>query len=333
MTTKNPLVSIICTNYNKGVWIRDAVDSFLSQKTNFEYEILLIDDKSTDESPSIIADYAVRYPEKIRAFYNNKNLGITKTWIKICREARGKYIARCDGDDYWTDDNKIQKQVDLLEKNKESAWCCTDYDVVTPKKEIIRRSAVETGFINRPKTYIEMLITKGFTMSSTWLINTDLLLSVNDSIDSNAIDDTFNIQLELFYRTKLTYLPMATVAYRTGYESDSKTTDINKAKLRNRRLLETQLEYVNKYKDVDFIKMMNLSLKETTRVEAVLTEKLGEIENADLVMTEQAANIASQKQTIDNMEDEISKVLNSRIYKVAYTITHPIKSVRSDKNK
>ncbi|MCA9348508.1 glycosyltransferase, partial [Candidatus Saccharibacteria bacterium] len=154
-------VSIVCTNYNKGKWIAEAIDSFLIQDCSFSYEILLIDDASTDESKGIIKDYAEKYPKIIRAFYNKKNLGITKTWIKICKEARGKYIARCDGDDYWIDEHKLQKQVNLLESSADSQWCCTDYDVVTGDKDVIQKNAVESGFINRPKSYAEQLVTKG----------------------------------------------------------------------------------------------------------------------------------------------------------------------------
>ena len=113
-------VSIVCTNYNKGPWIVDAIESFLRQKTNFVYEIIIIDDKSTDNSPEIIKKYAEEHSDKIRAIFNRKNLGITKTWKKVCRQANGKYIARCDGDDYWIDNYKLQKQVDALRKNRKS---------------------------------------------------------------------------------------------------------------------------------------------------------------------------------------------------------------------
>lgn len=81
---KKLTVSVICTNYNKGSWIGDAIESFLSQECDFDYEILIIDDASSDISRKIIKDYAKKYPEIIRAYYNEKNLGITKTWIKIC---------------------------------------------------------------------------------------------------------------------------------------------------------------------------------------------------------------------------------------------------------
>ena len=75
-------VSIICTNYNKGDWVREAIDSFLNQETNFDFEIIIIDDASTDHSYEIIQEYQNKFPEKVRTFRNEVNLGITKTWQK-----------------------------------------------------------------------------------------------------------------------------------------------------------------------------------------------------------------------------------------------------------
>ena len=77
---KNPLVSVVCTSFNKEKWIAQAIESFLVQETSFEFEILIIDDASTDTSPEIIRKFANENPEKIRFFENEKNLGIAKTW-------------------------------------------------------------------------------------------------------------------------------------------------------------------------------------------------------------------------------------------------------------
>ena len=233
-SSEGPLVSIVCTNYNKGTWIRDAIEGFLQQETNFPYEILIIDDSSSDNSPDIIKEFAENYPDKIRAFYNTKNLGITKTWIRACKEARGKYIARCDGDDYWSDNEKLKKQVSLLESDRSSLWCSTDFDIILPDGTKTHTKAFESGVMVRAISYENLLATKGFTMASTWVVATNLMLEVNDAIDTGAIDDTFNIQLELFYRTKLTYLPEATTVYRVGHESDSHPADTLKAKQRRR---------------------------------------------------------------------------------------------------
>ena len=124
-----PLVSVICTVYNKAPWLNQTIDSFLNQKTTFPVEILLIDDASTDDSPSIIKYYADCYPEKIRAIYNSSNLGIARTWVKVCKLAKGQYIARCDGDDFWLDNLKLEKQVKLLAETPQSKWCNTDFEV------------------------------------------------------------------------------------------------------------------------------------------------------------------------------------------------------------
>ena len=124
-------VSIICTNYNKEAWIEEAIQSFLNQKCNFEYEIILVDDASSDHSPQIIERYAKLFPEKIKTVFHQENLGITKTWIEVCKLAQGDYIARCDGDDYWTDEYKLQKQVEILDKSETSSWSCSDFDIIS----------------------------------------------------------------------------------------------------------------------------------------------------------------------------------------------------------
>lgn len=328
----NVLVSVICTNYNKGSWIGEAIESFLNQETNFAFEILLIDDKSTDESRDIIKKYAKKYPKNIRAFYNEKNLGITKTWIKICKEAKGKYIARCDGDDYWIDNQKLQKQIDALEASSDSKWCCTDYNLVTPEGEVTHKSAVETGLFKRPDSYAEMLATKGMTMASTWLVDTKLMNNVNSEISDTAVDDTFNIQLDLFNKTKLTYLPESTAAYRMNEGSDSKPKDDKSAHQRDERLLETQLEYIDKYKNIGYEDIIKILLHHGIISEdrlRLIRRQRQLIEAQECIVFDKDKEIRLKDDIIQSRDKQISDILNSKKYKVGKVIIQPMSILKS----
>jgi len=115
------LVSISTITYNHVNYIKDALDGFLSQKTNFSYEILIHDDASTDGTEEIIREYASKYPELIKPLYEEENQwkkGIRGSAVFNFPRAKGKYIALCEGDDYWTDPLKLQKQVDFLKKHQ-----------------------------------------------------------------------------------------------------------------------------------------------------------------------------------------------------------------------
>ena len=109
--------------YNHAPYIEQALGSVLRQKTDFPMEILVGDDCSTDETPRIIEAWAQRFPEQIKAVLRPKNLGATKNFYDLITRARGEYIAYLEGDDYWTDDTKLQKQVDLLEGHREYIGC------------------------------------------------------------------------------------------------------------------------------------------------------------------------------------------------------------------
>ena len=121
MTENRPLVSICSITYNHAPYIRQCLDGFLMQKTNFAYEILINDDCSTDGTTEIIQQYATKYPNVIFPVYHDENQyskGLRGFYRRfLFPKARGKYIALCEGDDYWTDPLKLQKQVDFLEAN------------------------------------------------------------------------------------------------------------------------------------------------------------------------------------------------------------------------
>lgn len=123
----NPLVSIVCLTFNEEDFVRDTLDNFLSQETNFPYEVLVYDDASQDRTPEILKEYADRYPDIFRmTLYteNNFKKGLGFFGLREgFREARGKYIAYCEGDDYWCDNHKLQKQVDFLEAHPEYEVC------------------------------------------------------------------------------------------------------------------------------------------------------------------------------------------------------------------
>jgi glycosyltransferase involved in cell wall biosynthesis len=126
MNSTKPLVSISCITFNHANYIRDALDGFLIQKTNFPFEILIHDDASTDGTTEIVREYEAKYPDIMKPLYETENQwskGIRGSTVFNFPRARGKYIALCEGDDYWTDPYKLQKQVDFLEANEDYAGC------------------------------------------------------------------------------------------------------------------------------------------------------------------------------------------------------------------
>ena len=271
---KNPIVSVICTNFNKAKWIEQALMSFLAQETNFEFEILVIDDASTDGSIEIIQKITNKNPEKIRFFRNEKNLGIAKTWKKICKKARGKYIARCDGDDFWISKEKLQKQFDLLECSKDSKWCNTEFRTEDEFGRVLFNKSFAEKFVEMPTNFTEMLILKGFTNASTWFIETDLVKEINETLNLETPDDTFNIQLELFAKTNLSTISEPMVVYRINKGSDSHPREFSKIEDRNNRLFKTQLEFIEKYKEnINNMDAIKILLKKNTEFENLLEER------------------------------------------------------------
>lgn len=120
MNNNNIKVSVLCTAYNHEQYIRRCLDGFVSQKTNFQFEVLVNDDNSSDNTARIIEEYVRKYPNIIKAFLQKENQFSKKVRINddiLYPHAKGKYIALCEGDDYWIDCNKLQKQYDYMESN------------------------------------------------------------------------------------------------------------------------------------------------------------------------------------------------------------------------
>ncbi len=124
------MVSVSMLVYNHERWVAQAIESVLMQKTNFRYELIIAEDCSTDKSREIIEKYAKAYPDIIRAYYNPVNLGMDLNDQQNDARVRGKYYAILEGDDYWTDPNKLQIQVDFLENNPEYSGCYHSVKVV-----------------------------------------------------------------------------------------------------------------------------------------------------------------------------------------------------------
>ena len=120
ISEETPLVSICCITYNHENYIKEALDSLLMQKTNFSFEIIVRDDSSTDKTANIISKYVEKFPNIIKPIFENENTfskGINPM-PPVLKKSRGKYIALCEGDDYWISEHKLQSQIDLLERNE-----------------------------------------------------------------------------------------------------------------------------------------------------------------------------------------------------------------------
>ncbi|WP_049946052.1 glycosyltransferase [Butyrivibrio sp. WCD2001] len=123
MPNHNIKVSVVMVTYNHEKYIRRAIDSIMRQNVNFDFEVLVGEDCSKDGTAIIVKEYADKYPDVIIPFLRDRNMGMTKNELDIIVRTRGEYIAFLEGDDYWIDDNKLQKQVDFLDAHCECEAC------------------------------------------------------------------------------------------------------------------------------------------------------------------------------------------------------------------
>ncbi|MDZ7821454.1 MAG: glycosyltransferase [Candidatus Marinimicrobia bacterium] len=166
--------------YNHEKFIRDAIEGFLMQKTSFPVEILIHDDASTDSTADIIREYERKYPHLIKPVYQLENQYSKKRGLitKIQNErTQGKYVAKCEGDDYWTDPGKLQKQVDFLESHPDHVLCCSGYETLVQETGE-RTTEIETRFMKDPDgfsfTLLEMSIS-WFTKPLTSMFRSEII--------------------------------------------------------------------------------------------------------------------------------------------------------------
>lgn len=140
MSCNEILVSVCCMTYNHVSFIRQCLDGFMMQKCSFNFEVLIHDDASTDGTQNIIQEYVTRYPDIIKPIYQKENQyskGIDPNVKYNFSRAKGKYIAMCEGDDYWTDPYKLQKQVDFLESHPDYVMCSHRFNQYIQNKNLL----------------------------------------------------------------------------------------------------------------------------------------------------------------------------------------------------
>ncbi len=161
-TTDEPVrVSVCCITYKQEQYIAQAIDSFLMQKTTFPFEILIGEDCSGDGTLAILTQYQTRYPKLIKLIISKNNVGANNNLLKVFNEAQGEYIAVCEGDDYWCDDDKLQMQCEHMENNS----IC--FFLVHPAYSVIDDKKIKTVWPCQSKQNIEFVLSAKGQFSPT----------------------------------------------------------------------------------------------------------------------------------------------------------------------
>jgi glycosyltransferase involved in cell wall biosynthesis len=228
-----PLVSVCCITYNHEPYIEDALEGFLIQETDFPFEILIHDDASTDRTADIIGQYEAAYPNLIKPIYQLQNQwskGIRPELINLKR-AKAKYIAFCEGDDYWTDPLKLQKQVDFLEANPKYGLLHTDGDFHYTRNgkvinNFIKKSGRKPNAVNDP--YEAILRSEYPVITCSTMFRASLAKSIDyDNMPRFKMGDTF-LWLELARQSKVHFFDDAMVSRHILIESASQSKSAKK---------------------------------------------------------------------------------------------------------
>lgn len=269
------VVSICCITYNHVNYICDAIEGFLMQKTTFPFEILIHDDASTDGTADIILEYEKRYPDLIFPIYQKENQyskGISISATYQFPRARGKYIALCEGDDYWTDPLKLQKQVDFLEANPEYSMCFHNA-IVLENNSDIRKVSLFNSYISDCDLLINDLIRKWVVPTASIVCRRDYLSNPEWMVRIYSGD--FSLLLNMFTKGRIRYIDMISSVYRKNLIGNSVSVTVNSNFVREQhiKLLESFNIGTGKIYNREVVSHIKMLRKEIALREAIWHHK------------------------------------------------------------
>ena len=249
----NPLVSISCITFNHAPYLRECFEGFLMQKANFKFEVVVHDDASTDGTREIIEEYTAKYPDIFVPMYQTENQyskGVRGMMVRFnFPRCKGIYIALCEGDDYWTDPLKLQKQIDFLEKNTDYGLVHADVNLFQLNQTLTyngNSSFSNSRESNSKEELFNRLILGDYVIRTATVLFRKHLVKQMDNDTTFLMGDT-PMWLNFSQVTKFKYIDEVFAVYRIMVESGSKSP--NKKKLTRFRLsiLEMQLYYLQKF--------------------------------------------------------------------------------------
>lgn len=210
-------LSVLMITYNHEKYLAKAIDSALMQETDFEFEIVLGEDCSTDSTRSIVLEYLGKYPGRIKALLPEKNLGMMRNLIETFNCCEGEYIALLEGDDFWNSPHKLQRQVDVLDKNKDVSLCFHNTYLVDDDLKVEKTSNVD-----------QAEVTDIFDILQGWYIMTASMVFRKNAIGHlpdwflNVRNGDYALQLLLANKGKIFYLDEPMASYRRHEAGASK---------------------------------------------------------------------------------------------------------------
>lgn len=250
MKEKDVMVSIICLTYNHERYIRNALDGFVMQITNFKYEIIIHDDASTDNTAGIIREYEKKYPDLIHAIYQTENQfskGVKVEFIPL-KYSKGKYIAICEGDDFWTDAYKLQKQFHYMEEHPKCFLCVHAAYRVNNEGERLNYH-IRPNIGNKEYTVEEVVIGGGGLFPTCSYFSRALYNENPPEFYINAPVGDYPFAIYMAIRGKVFYIDEFMASYRVnavGSWTVREFSDINKRTLHFQKISD-MLDDINEY--------------------------------------------------------------------------------------
>lgn len=223
-----PLVSIRTSTYNQEKYIRQCIEGILMQKTDFPFEYIIGEDCSTDGTRDIVYEYARQYPNLIRVVTDDVNVGMRANGLRCIERCRGKYMAICEGDDWWTDPYKLQKQVDFLEAHPEYLMCTTCYSTLRMKDGFLKNGSKDG---NGKDISLRSLMRKNTVGTLTVMYRSDAMAQyeaeVRPLLPEFRMGD-YPLWLYMAHKGKIHELPCSTATYRILENSTSHSDDFDR---------------------------------------------------------------------------------------------------------
>jgi glycosyltransferase involved in cell wall biosynthesis len=207
----NVMVSVCMITYNHEKYIREAIEGVLMQKADFIIELIIGEDFSTDNTRIICQEYSAKHPDKIRLLASDKNLGMMPNFVRTTEACIGKYIALCDGDDYWTDPNKLKKQVDFLQENEDFVICHHNMQVIYENNTRAPHLSNSPG--QKDISTIEDLARLYFIYTASSIYRNGLIKKLPEIFHHSTLGDYFLYMLIAQYG-RIKYFPDVMGVYR-----------------------------------------------------------------------------------------------------------------------